>query len=220
MSLVTLEEVKNYLNIDPLNLDYDSYLNSEIVLFSNTVENYCNRKFELKTYTEKFYRQDFIDSQDYYLYHFPVTSISNIQEKDNNGLVEDLDYRLNKKTGLLNVIKNGIKNYLFNNTGNSGYIEIEYEAGYSEIPKEIKECIFNLIQGRFNKKESGVDFNFGNNVQRINLPGVMGIDFDYTLSTNDRKNKYGMLLGDWQNVLDFFVSERTMLGETSIKYVE
>lgn len=220
MALITLNEIKDYLGIDPLNTDNDAYLNSEIVLFSNAIENYCNRKFEIDSYTETFYKEDFQLKKEYLLYHFPIVDVLNVVEKDNDGFSQNLTYRVNKRLGNLVNTVDGVSKYFFQNTGKDGFIDIIYTAGYATIPSEIKECISSLIQGRFNKKESGIDFNFGNNVQRVNIPGVMGIDFDYTLATNDRKNRFGMILGDWQNVLDFYVSERTLIGESNIKYLE
>jgi hypothetical protein len=64
-----------------------------------------------------------------------------------------------------------------------------------------------------------VALNFGSNVQRISVPGVMGIDFDYTLSTNERNNKYGMILGDYLNVFDNYRSERTLVGESEVSFI-
>lgn len=216
MSLVTLEDVKDRLGI--LDNSEDDYLNGEIALFSESIENYCNRKFNLTTYVETFYRQDFDGEKKYVLYHFPVTSITSAIEKAPDTTDESRTSRVNKRTGILSMTVDGIVRNLFQNNGRDGYLEVTYEAGYATIPLEIQECVFSLIEGRYNKKQAGVALNFGNNVQRISVPGVMGIDFDYTLSSNDRKTKYGMILGDWQNVLDNYVSERTIVGDSSVKY--
>ncbi len=218
MSLVTLDDTKNRLGISLADPQYDVYLTSEIALFSDTIEKYCNRLFNLSTYTETFYRQDFNGDDNYVLYHFPVDVVTTVTEKAPDCPDVARDSRVNNRTGMLSLTVDGIRKSLFQNTGNSGYIEVDYDAGFADIPLDIQECVFSLIEGRFNKMQAGVALNFGNNVQRISIPGVMGIDFDYTLSSNDRKTKYGMILGDWQNVLDNYVSERTVTGETSIKY--
>ena len=108
---------------------------------------------------------------------------------------------------------------LFTNYVIGAYIDVVYDAGYATVPLEIQESIKQLIQARYNRKQSGVDFNFGSNVQRINIPGVMGIDFDYTLNTNERANKFGMILGDYLNVFDAYRSERTITGDRTEVYL-
>ena len=217
MSLVSLEDMKEYLGIS--DSSQDDYLNSELALFSEAVENYCNRKFLQATYTERIYHRDFRNQREHYLYHFPVVSITSVTEKAYNEDDVALGHLVNKKIGKLNVLDECeyVRN-LFTNTGMNGYLEIVYEAGYTDTPLEVQEAIKELIQARYNKRESGVDFNFGSNVQRVSIPGVMGIDFDYTLSTNERSNKYGMLLGDYQNILDNYRSERTLIGESQVTY--
>lgn len=216
--LVSLDDMKDYLGIT--DNSEDSYLTSELLLFSETVENYCNRKFEVATYVERIYHRDFYNVRDHYLYHFPVVSIASAIEKAKDESDVTLSTIVNKRTGRINVVdENEYFTKLFVNSGRNGYMEITYDAGYATIPSEIQESVKMLIQARYNKKQSGVDFNFGSNVQRINLPGVMGIDFDYTLSTNDRNNKYGMLLGDYQNVFDAYRSERTLIGDTEVVYL-
>jgi len=216
--LVSLVDMKDYLGI--LDNSEDTYLTSELTLFTVTVENYCNRSFESATYTERIYHRDFYNVRDYFLYHFPVISITSATEKALDEADVVLNTLVNKRIGKLNMVDDGeYFTKLFNNTGRNGYIEIIYTAGYATVPLDIQESVKQIVQARYNKKNSGVDFNFGSNVQRISVPGVIGIDFDYTLSTNERNNKYGMLLGDYQNVFDNYRSERTIIGDTQVTYM-
>jgi len=220
MSLVTLDSVKTYLGIDPMDTTQDDFLNSEIALFDETVQNYCNRIFEVNTYTETIYYDDFKDSFEHYLYHHPISTITSVTEKAPNATDEVQEYRINKRTGGLVVVDDyGKKKRLFTNYVIGAYLEIVYDAGYATVPMEIQESIKALIQQRYNRRQSGVDLNFGNNVQRISIPGVMGIDFDYTLNSNERQNKYGMLLGDYLNVFDNYRSERTVIGDLTEVYL-
>jgi len=220
MSLVSLADLKDYLGI--VDNSQDTYLNGEIALFDETVLNYCNRVFEQTTVTETIYYDDFKDSMEHYLYHHPVISITSITEKhpDNSDVVTT-NYRLNKRVGKIEITDSDFyqRSFLFQNYNVGARLEIVYEAGYATVPLEIQEAIKSLIQARYNKKQSGVDLNFGNNVQRMSIPGVMSIDFDYTLNNNERKNKYGMLLGDYLNVFDNYRSERTLIGERSEAYL-
>lgn len=220
MSLVALNDLKTYLGIDLGDTSEDAFLNSEIALFDETVQNYCNRILEVNSYTETIYYDDFKDDFEYQLYHFPIQSITSVTEKAMDVTDEIRTYRINKKSGSLVLTGDyGEKQRLFVNYSLGAYLEIVYSAGYSTVPLEIQEAIKSLIQARYNRKKSGVDINFGNNVQRLNIPGVMGIDFDYTLSTNERSNKYGMILGDYLNIFDNYRSERTLIGDNSQVYI-
>jgi len=98
-------------------------------------------------------------------------------------------------------------------------LEVEYTAGYSDIPSVIEDVVFNVVEQRYNKKASGVALSFGNDVQRVSIPGVMSVDFDYTLQANERQSKYGMILGNYGNVLDPWRSERALIGEIKDNYV-
>jgi hypothetical protein len=222
MSLVALNDLKDYLGIALANVDHDDFLNSEISLFDNTVLNYCNRIFEQTTITEIIYHDDFSDRKQHYLYHHPVISITSITEKHpDNSDVAVTGFRFNKRVGRVEIVESSFntRSYLFQNYSVGSSLEFVYEAGYTTVPLEIQESIKALIQARFNRKQSGVDLNLGNNVQRISIPGVMGIDFDYTLNSNERSNKYGMLLGDYLNVFDNYRSERTLIGDNSEVYL-
>tara|TARA_R110000787_G_scaffold5686_9_gene20559 strand:- start:1357 stop:2016 length:660 start_codon:yes stop_codon:yes gene_type:complete len=218
--LVELDDLKNRLEIPLVDTSQDVYLNGEIALFSESVENYCNRKFEVASYVEKIFHADFYNTMYHYLYHFPISTITTVVEKAKDETDTILDSSVNNRTGKFNVVDDcDFRQKLFNNTGRNGYIEITYDAGYATIPLEIQESVFSLIEARYNKKQSGVALNFGSNVQRISVPGVMGIDFDYTLSTNERNNKYGMILGDYLNVFDNYRSERTLFGDSEVSFI-
>ena len=217
--LVSLEDMKEYLGI--VDTSQDAYLTSELILFTETIENYCNRVFEVFTYTEKIFHKDFYNRRAYHLYHFPVVTITSATEKAKDEDDVIVATQLNKRTGKIQMLDdNEYFKALFSNTGSNGYMEIVYDAGYATVPLEVQEAVKQLVQARYNKKESGVDFNFGSNVQRVSIPGVMGIDFDYTLTTNERTNKYGMILGDYQNIFDNYRSERTLIGDSEVSYLE
>ncbi len=218
--LVSLDDMKEYLGIPLGDTSQDSYLTTELLMFTEAIENYCNRKFEVATYVERIYHRDFYNARDHHLYHFPIVSIASAIEKAKDEDDITLNTLVNKRTGKFNVLdEDEYFTRLFVNTGRNGYMDITYDAGYATVPLEVQESVKMLVQARYNKKNSGVDFNFGSNVQRINVAGVMGIDFDYTLSTNERNNKYGMILGDYQNVFDNYRSERTLIGETEVTYM-
>ena len=64
-----------------------------------------------------------------------------------------------------------------------------------------------------NNKINNIAPNFGSNVQRLSIPGTMSIDFDYTLQANERSSSFGMFLGNYINVVDYYRSERVAIGQ-------
>lgn len=207
--IVTLAEMKTYLGIDSGNTTNDAFLTQQLILIQSAVEAYCRRKFELATYRQTFYSSDYPKNSEMTLFHYPVVSIDSIAQD-----TEDIiGYRTQKEFGIL--------------TYNTGFFwgeetVVEYEAGYAheDIPPLVSSVIYSLVQERYNKKVAGVDLNFGSDVQRISIPGTISIDFDYSLQNNERKSTFGTILGNYVNVLDYFRSERTIIGNSTLTYVE
>jgi hypothetical protein len=229
MMLVTLDDMKNYLGIPLLTTTYDAFLTSEILIISEAIQNYCGRIFNSVNYTQIVYADDYkngVESEMIYLYHFPVISITSIKaiEKDSNGNdTEELitDYRLKKDSALIHRTEsNGAKRLWLRSPYGAQRLEFIYTAGYSTIPLDIQAVVYALVSEKYNKKISSIPLNFGNDVQRISIPGVIGIDFDYSLQANERKTAFGMILGNYINVLDYHRTERAVLGEIRINYVE
>lgn len=224
--LVTLDEMKTYLGIDLLNIDHDDFLNREITTISDAIEGYCNRKFLLNTYTQTFYADDYpsyTERKELHLFHYPISVINTIKEiyVSSAGNTEDLvtDYRLHKDSARLQKQDEGRRENWF---GSYDKIEINYDAGFvvANVPTPVKEVVYNLVSERFNKDQAGIGANFGNDVQRISIPGVMSLDFDYSLQANERDANFGMILGNYTNVLLTYRSERSLLGDIKEEYVE
>ena len=206
--LDTLDNVKTKLGIT--GTEYDDFLNDQITLISDVIESYCRRKFALTSWIQTFYKDDLTQIRDLELFHFPVDELTalTIDEVEN----DVAEIRVHKPTGILKR-KNGGSFY-------GEEIVVEYSAGYEEIPSPILEVLYSLVGERYNKKKSGVNLNFGSDVQRISIPGAISIDFDYSLANNDRKSAFGTILGNYANVLDSYRSERAVVGSGKLEYVE
>lgn len=208
--LDTLSNVKARLGIT--DTEYDTFLTQQIHLVSDAIEGYCGRKFAAATYDQTFYRNETKTSSIAELFHYPLNSVASITE---DGVVRDSsEYRLNKPSG--RVILKSSYGYFFG----AEETVIRYNAGYATIPSIILSVLDSVVQERYNKKTSGVDLNFGSDVQRISVPGAISIDFDYTLNNNERKSAYGTIIGSNANLLDPYRSERAVLGTLKMNYVE
>ena len=207
--LDTLDNVKARLGITTS--DYDSFLTSQIQLISDVIEAYCRRRFNERDWIQNFYREDLKNSPSLELYHFPIISVSEVSVDDEDLVVAD-DLRIHKPTATIRRTDGGM---LYGDE-----VVVSYTAGYATIPSPILAVLDGLVLERYNKKISGVDLNFGSDVQRISIPGAISIDFDYTLANNDRKSAYGTILGNYANVLDDWRSERAVIGSGKLEYVE
>ena len=221
--LVSLEDIKTYLG--ETTIDYDTFLTERLNLYTSAINNYCGRVFEAGDYTQDFYRTNFEDDADIFLYQYPINSIATVKTVstllgvDTKTTLETYDYRSNNKIGKVLRIDGGVSRSWFGDLDLNSRIEVIYNAGYVTIPLEIQSVIKSLVEQDYNKKKSGVDINFGKDVQRMAIPGVLSLDFDYTLQQNERNVRFGMLLGDYVNILDFYRSERPLIGEIKENYV-
>lgn len=222
--LVTLIDMKAYLGIPELTTDYDAFLTEQIILISSAVENYCGRKFTETSYTQTFHIEDIYSERiesALYLYHYPTTNITSVVESisGDDTTLGTSEYRSHAPTSALYRLLSGSKSTWLSGGDATSYVEVVFEAGYATIPPEIDSVVKSLVAERYAKKSSGVELGFGNDVQRVSIPGTISIDFDYSLQTNERKNAFGMLIGNYGNVLDFFRSERAIIGTIKENYV-
>ena len=215
--MITLNEMKSFLGIDPSDNSDDSFLQLQISIISDAVEGYCNRKFLQKNYIQYFFKEDFNPQKvtKLFLQNYPLKSISSLKESDSENSSDwnsVSNYRFHNPSGTITT-----QDYFFRC---GKVLKVEYSAGFSELPPLIKGVILSLVKERYSKKKNNIDLEFGADVQRISIPGAIAIDFDYTLSHNERKSAYGVLLGNYLNVLDAFRSERVVVGSSKLAYVE
>lgn len=209
MGFDTLANVKSRLGIT--STTYDTFLQQQVDLVSEVIEGYLGRKLAENDYVQTFYDDNNSISKKMVLYHFPVTDISIEQDGQ---LLDDEAYRLHKPSGIVKAL----------DTTFFASLEtvVEYTAGYAdgEIPLPILSVLDSIVQERYNKKTSGVDLNFGSDIQRISIPGAISIDFDYTLTNNERTSAFGTIIGNNANILDPYRSERAVIGTDTLEFVE
>lgn len=206
--LDTLSAVKARLNITTT--QYDTFLTAQITLVSDTIEAYLRRKVKSQTFTQHFYRMDYRLSLLMQLFCYPVSAVTSITE---DGVTLDpVNYRLHKPTGsILRLDRVGFFH--------ADETIVTYAAGWAAVPTPILSVLDSVVQERYNKNTSGVDLNFGSDVQRISIPGSISIDFDYSLKNNQRTSYFGEILGSNLNILDQYRSERAVLGTSKLVYL-
>lgn len=229
--LVSLGDMKTYLG--ETGATFDAFLTQQITVVSDAIEGYTARVFASTAYVQTYYYQDYTDDfarRYLYSFHYPLTAITQIQEieKDDDGndtvtaTLTANEFLFKPETGkIYKTEANGTRLNWFQCRATNSRIEVSYNAGFATTPTPVEQVVYDLVEQQYNKKKAGVAINFGKGVQRISVPGVMSLDFDYTLTSNERKSKFGMILGDHGNVLDQYASERSLggLGEIRENYV-
>lgn len=217
--MVTLQEIKDYLGITTT--DYDTFLTAQEAIIAQSIEGYCGRVFEETDYVQTLYQRDFNGEpkQELDLFFYPLTDLTSVEEKLDGVLVMETtdDILAYNPTAKLRVHPAADFRSFFS-FGNE--VVVTYTAGYAEVPAPVKSVLFSLIEERYNKKVNGVQLNFGSDVQRISIPGTISIDFDYSLQSNERSTAFGTILGNYVNVLDFYRSEKAVIGSGKIAYAE
>lgn len=203
--LATLVEVKSYLG--ETTTDNDAFLTLQTQIVSDAIEEYCNRKFLKASYVETFYNAP----STLPLFQYPIISLASVEEIDGSGNKTPLsEYRHHNPSG---IITKSFGSFIGRD------LEVTYEAGFDVLPPLIKAVLFGILQERYNKKKSGISLDFGADVQRISIPGTISIDFDFSLENNTRKSHLGVILGNNANILDVFRSDRSVIGNVRLAYV-
>lgn len=207
--LDTLVNVKSRLNITTD--QYDTFLNQQIALASDTIETYLRRKILDANYTQHFYRTDYRPSLLLQTFCYPISEITSITE---DGIVLDpANYRLHKPTGSILRLDH---NPFF-------YAEetiVAYSSGLESCPTPILSVLDSIVQERYNKMVSGVDLNYGADIAKISIPGALSIDFDTSSNTSGRDASFGTIIGSNANVLDPYRSDRAILGSSRLIYID
>lgn len=206
--IVTLAEAKEFLKIDPTNTSRDVFLQMQLDVITEAIENYCRRRFKAEDYVQTFYSEDY-DRRSYTIETavYPLISVASVTQ--DGGLITD-SYRVNKATGTI--------------TRPEGWFfgketVISYRAGYEVVPAVVKWAALSLLQERNNKDLAGVPLNFGSDVQSVSIPGTISIQFDYTLQNNERSSSFGVILGTYANALDYYRTDRAVIGSGKLAYV-
>lgn len=141
MALTTLANVKQYLQIDPLDTDADALLQRMIDAASATIERFCGRTFLQATYTEV---RDGSGQNRMTVRHIPLTAVASVTVNDKpvsarpsasgNGFVFD-EYGV-KLTGY--TFTDGYQN-----------VVIQYTAGFATVPDDVEMACCELVSLKY-----------------------------------------------------------------------
>ena len=149
--LTNLENIKSYLQILDTDTSQDPFLTMLMGSVNDLIENYCNRKFSLQSYTA----EQHTISHKIFVYNYPIVSVQQIRRSDEDVLdivltddnlidayrihpnyVEMIDWKyvtMSNKTMYVNK--------------EESYVEIDYTAGWTDaqIPNDLMLAATKLI---------------------------------------------------------------------------
>ncbi len=139
--LTMLANVKEYLDIESADTAFDSLLQRLIAASSRQIEAYCNRVFEIKSYSENY---DGNASDILFLKNTPITSVSSLSIESES--VDSADFKV--YDDYLRLVSR-----LF--TPGELNIAVQYSAGYYDpqsesAPAEVEDACIQLTAFKFN----------------------------------------------------------------------
>lgn len=150
-ALCNLTDVKNFSSIefDKVDFQVDNVIINLISSVSLRFEKYCGRKFNKQTYTE--YHNGF---DKYFLYtnQYPILQVIGLYEDSNWEWEEDTIFSTNKYKISNDKRRILLKNGRFSISCNEN-IKIIYEAGYEEIPEDLKQACIEEVSKSLNMRK-------------------------------------------------------------------
>jgi len=142
--LVSLEEIKSYLDLGPDDNKFNLLLQFMRGSATDAIKRWSDKDIVETTYTETYdvgLNQDIIQ-----LNHYPVISITSITDYDTS--VASTGYKLYKDKGTIKRVDNCW--YSGDQT-----VTVVYVAGYATIPDSIKEACLEMVFRKFNDRAAG-----------------------------------------------------------------
>ena len=147
-ALVTLDDTKSFLGYT--NNSKDETTKLFINMATDFIEEYCNRRFKMTTYTDDKY--DGTGEKNLLLKNYPVDTLTAIAENtqsDGNGswvILDSDNYNVEVKTGIIEKkcsFNRGFQNY-----------QIDYKAGFDDIPYDIQFACMSFVENLFRQRNA------------------------------------------------------------------
>lgn len=133
--IVTLDEIKEYLKIDPLDTTHDNFLNRWNGICQGLVEEFCNQRFEVVSITDEI--TDGTGEKVLYVKNLPIVSVTSIKYTTDYVNWQDFDGEIvNDRYAIYSTRKFP--------KGNANF-KVTYSAGWQEPPKAIKRVIIEMV---------------------------------------------------------------------------
>ncbi len=141
--ITTLKETKIWLGIDVTDNSDDDVINAILAPADKWIKEYCQRDFELTSYTSELY--DGQGHQNLFLKHYPVIEVTGLEI---DGEAIDLDDLI--------TYENGTLYYAAGFPGGHQNISVTYSAGYATLPEDLKLATNMLVKMIYDRRDQEV----------------------------------------------------------------
>lgn len=176
IALISLATAKVALQIKPSDRRKDDALKLYIKWASARCNNFCRRTLVAERVSELFEFDGCEDSDNLVLKRFPVVSITSVVEGDDDPLVVDTAYRVDKQQGMIFRLSSGQPSswYWRRRSGFlSGTVEVIYTAGFEAgaVDPDVERACLQLV------KAYDAGSNRDPSVRSVNIPDVEAVTY-------------------------------------------
>lgn len=159
--MITLKEVKTFIDMDLSNTNYDTYLNNTIGAVKQAIDNYCGQNI-VKANNTFYFEGNGLETVT--LKKFPVNEVVSLSERqeptDNWSVIADTEYT---------IIEGDINKLYMGNSFSSDYYKLVLDTGYqfdveevegaevitSTVPQDIRHVAFEMMQWHYDENIEG-----------------------------------------------------------------
>lgn len=174
-------------------------------VISESIETYCNRKFEHGTFIDRFRNLRNVTSVQ--VEQYPVTEVTSILA-DDSGLMNLVDYQLDKDAGIFyfgdSIFSSG------EGTISCADLIITYTGGYDPVPAVIQSVVLDFISFKYTPPSQIVTDESSSqaNIKTVQIEGVGAVTYEsasnVSVGSAAAVKAGGPLLGFNYTVLDPF----------------
>lgn len=191
--LVTLEQVKERLGIDPSDTTHDAFLTQQIEAATDLIENYCARKFEQSTQKELIRNPN----NTLNLIRFPLEEITSITTSRGDTIPSE-NYKIEFPLGRVFWSMNGCR------WNNDCLLTVEYTGGFDPVPYDIQEVVIDIVSGRYYSQGS----NPSQQLKSETVDGIGKMEYAVNSSFYGAAGGYGGFnLNQYSAILDLYKIE-------------
>jgi hypothetical protein len=191
--LVSLEDMKIRLGIDPSDTEHDAYLTQQIEAATALIENYCARQFELLEVTQVIRNPN----KTLNLTRFPIESISSITTSRGDVILTQ-NFIIEFELGRAFWSMDGCQ------WNNDPLLTVLYSGGFDPVPQDLQEVVYDIVTGRYYSQGT----NPSQKIKSETVDGIGKMEYAVNNSFYGGAGGYGGFdLNQYAGILDLYKIE-------------
>jgi hypothetical protein len=165
MALVTIDQVKEVLDIDPADTSDDAALQQHIDAVSQAVNNWCDRVFAVQTYRDQLRQVTGNFGEPLITRQYPITDTPPLVVTQDGGVVDPSMLEIFPETGGIYRLDGSLAPVAWA----ASLLVVDYTAGFETIPADVQSAALEWVTARW--------YQVGNDptTARERIPDVMDL---------------------------------------------